>query len=138
MKHVYIHIFKQIFMSFYEGHLEQQICFSFSLLIFFSYVPFNPITRTHSMACHRKSPRSRRNLMVIDPLTPSQGHQFYRRLNCSVYHGLLLIPFKSICHMTMFRKLNFLPLPKAPGGGVPKNCAGACAIDVSDSHTKSG
>ena len=31
-------------------------------------------TRTHSMARHRKSPRSRRNLMVIDPLTPSQGH----------------------------------------------------------------
>ena len=37
-------------------------------------------TRTHSMARHRKSPRSQRNLMVIDPLTPSQGHQFYRRL----------------------------------------------------------
>ena len=38
------------------------------------------VTRTHSMARHRKSPRSRRNLMVIDPLTPSQGHQFDRRL----------------------------------------------------------
>ena len=38
------------------------------------------VTRTHSMAHHRKSPRSQRNLMVIDPLTPSQGHQFYRRL----------------------------------------------------------
>ena len=37
-------------------------------------------TRTHSMARHRKSPRSQRNLMVIYPLTPSQGHQFYRRL----------------------------------------------------------
>ena len=33
-------------------------------------------TRTHSMARHRKCPRSRRNLMVIDPLTPYQGHQF--------------------------------------------------------------
>ena len=34
-------------------------------------------TRTHSMAPHRKSPtpRSRRYLMVFDPLTPSQGHQ---------------------------------------------------------------
>ena len=32
------------------------------------------------MAPHRKSPRSRRNLMVIDPLTPSQGHQFDNRL----------------------------------------------------------
>ena len=31
------------------------------------------ITRTHSMARHRKSPRSRRNLMVIE------GHQFDRR-----------------------------------------------------------
>ena len=37
-------------------------------------------TRTHSMACHRKSPRSRKNIMVIDPLTPSQVHQFDRRL----------------------------------------------------------
>ena len=26
-------------------------------------------TRTHSMARHRKSPRSQRNLTVIDPLT---------------------------------------------------------------------
>ena len=31
-------------------------------------------TRTHSLAHHCKSPRSRRNLMVIDPLTPFQGH----------------------------------------------------------------
>ena len=55
-----------------------------------------------------------------------------------MYHGLLLIPFNLICHMTMFRKFNFWPLPKAPGGGEPKNCAGACAILVSNSHTKSG
>ena len=40
--------------------------------------------------------------------------------------------------MTMFRKLDFWPLPKAPGGGDPKKCAGACAIHVSNSHTKSG
>ena len=40
--------------------------------------------------------------------------------------------------MTMFRKLNFWLLPKVPGGGDPKNCAGACAIHVSNSHTKSG
>ena len=46
---------------------------------FISSVPI-VITRTHSMAHHRKSPRSQRNLMVIDPLTPSQGHQFYHRL----------------------------------------------------------
>ena len=39
--------------------------------------------------------------------------------------------------MTMFRKLNFWPLPKAPGGGDKKNCAGTCAIHVSNSHTKS-
>ena len=57
------------------------------------------LTRTHSMARHRKSPRSQRNLTVIDLLT----------------------------------------LPKAPGGGGdPKNYAGACAIYVSNSHTKSG
>ena len=40
--------------------------------------------------------------------------------------------------MYMFRKLNFWPLPKAPGGRDPKNCAGACAIHVSNSNTKSG
>ena len=39
--------------------------------------------------------------------------------------------------MTMLRKLNFWPLPKAPGGGDPRNCAGACAIHVSNLHTKS-
>ena len=39
----------------------------------------NP-TRTHSMASHGKSPRSGRNLMVIDPLTPFQGHPFDSRL----------------------------------------------------------
>ena len=55
-----------------------------------------------------------------------------------MYHGLLLIPFKLICHMTMFKKFIFWSLPKAPGGGDPKNCAGACAIHVSNSHTKSG
>ena len=32
------------------------------------------------MVRHRKSPCSRRNLMVIDPLTPSQGHQIDHRL----------------------------------------------------------
>ena len=56
----------------------------------------------------------------------------------SVYPGLLLIPVNLICHMTMFRKLNFWPLSKAPGGRDPKNCAGACAIHVRNSHTKSG
>ena len=30
------------------------------------------------------------------------------------------------------------PPPKAPGGGDPKNGAGACAIHVSNSHTKFG
>ena len=37
-------------------------------------------TRTYLMARHRKSPRSRRYLMVFDPLTPSQGHQFDPRV----------------------------------------------------------
>ena len=30
------------------------------------------------------------------------------------------------------------PLPKAPGGGGPKNCAGACVNHVSNIHTNSG
>ena len=34
--------------------------------------------------------------------------------------------------------LTFWPLPRAPAGGDPKNCAVACAIHVSNSHTKSG
>ena len=33
---------------------------------------------------------------------------------------------------------DLFPLHKAPGGGDPKNCTVACAIDVSNSHTKSG
>ena len=39
-KHVFIHFFMQIFMSFYEEQLKQQICYSFSLLS--SYMVFNP------------------------------------------------------------------------------------------------
>ena len=31
-----------------------------------------------------------------------------------------MVPFNLIIHMTMFRKLNFWPLPKAPGGGGQK------------------
>ena len=101
----------------------------------------NGLTRTHSMARHRKSPRSRRNLMVIDPLTPSQGHQFDHRLKFISVSWSLLIPLNLICHMTMFRKFDFWPLPKpwqGPRGWGPKNCAGACAIHVSNSHTKPG
>ena len=95
-------------------------------------------TRTHSTARHRKSPRSRRNLMVIDLSSPSQGHQIDRRLKIFNISWLLLIPFNLICHMTMFRKINFWPLPRTPGAGNSKNCASACAIHVSNSHTKSG
>ena len=35
----FIHIFMQIFMSFYDGQLKQQIYYSFTLLI--SYMVFN-------------------------------------------------------------------------------------------------
>ena len=35
-----IHIFMQIFMSFYDGQLKQQICYSLTLLI--HYMFFNP------------------------------------------------------------------------------------------------
>ena len=72
------------------------------------------------MARHRKSPRSRRYLIVFDPLTPPQGHQFDPKVKISVYPGLLLIPFNLICHMTMFIKLNFYP-PAPPS---PKPWAG--------------
>ena len=43
-------------------------------------IKFKLETRTHSMARHRKSPRSQRYLMIFDPLTPSQGHQFDPRV----------------------------------------------------------
>ena len=59
--------------------------------------------RTYSMARHRKSPCSRRNLMVFDPLTPIPMSPVYPRVKFSVYPCLLLIPFNLICHMTMFR-----------------------------------
>ena len=79
-------------------------------------------TRTYSMARHRESPRSRKNLMVIDPLTPSQGHQFDRRLKFSVYPGLLLIPVNLICHMPQdhVQKIKFLTPPLGPRGPGPK------------------
>ena len=74
------------------------------------------------MTCHRKSPRSRSNLVVIDPFTPSQGHQFDCRLNFfSVCSGILPIPFNLICHMTMIRNLIFDPSPRPQGTGTPKN-----------------
>ena len=39
-KHVFIHIFMQIFTSFSDGPLKQQICYSFTLLI--SSMVYNP------------------------------------------------------------------------------------------------
>ena len=71
-------------------------------------------TRLHLMARHHKSPRSRRNLMVLDLLTLPQGHQFDPSVIFSMYPGLLLIPFNLICHMTMFRKFNFWTLQSHP------------------------
>ena len=46
----------------------------------FAYSHKQKSTRTHLMARHRKSPRSQRYLMVLDPLTLSQGHQFDPRV----------------------------------------------------------
>ena len=37
-KHVFIHIFMQIIMNFYDGQLKQQICYNFTLFI--SYMIF--------------------------------------------------------------------------------------------------
>ena len=58
-------------------------------------------TRTHSMACHRKSPHSWSNLMVFDLLAPPQGHQ-------------LIIHINLICHMTMFRIFFWPQAPPSP------------------------
>ena len=85
------------------------------------------ITRTHLMARHRKSPRSQRNLMVIDPLTPSQGHQFDRRLKLfsvswSTAHPLLFdMPHDHV------QKINFLAPTQGPRGrGHKKLCWCMC------------
>ena len=34
---VFIHIFMQIFMSFYDGQIKQQVCHSFTLLISYGF-----------------------------------------------------------------------------------------------------
>ena len=68
------------------------------------------------MARHRKSPRSQRNLMVIDPLTPSLGHQFDRRLKLfsvswSTAHPLLFdMPHDHV------QKIKFLTPTQGPRG----------------------
>ena len=86
------------------------------------------------MAHHRKSPRSHRHLMVIDPLTPSQGHQFDRRLKIfSISRSTAHPLFFDMPHDHV-QKIKFLTLTQAQGGGDPKHCA----IHVSNSHTKSG
>ena len=67
-------------------------------------------TRTYSMARYRKTPRSRRNLMVFDPLTQFQGYQFDPRVKISVYtglSGLLLIPVNLMSHDHV-QKIKFL------------------------------
>ena len=95
-------------------------------------------TRTHSMARHRKSPRSRRNLMVIDSLTPSQGHQFDHRLNFFSPSWSTAHPLKFDIPHDHVQKITFLTSPQGPRGWGPKNCAGACAFHVRNSHTKYG
>ena len=89
-------------------------------------------TRTHWMAGHRKSPRTRRNLMVIDPLTPSKSHQFDHRVKFFSVSRSTAHPLKFDMPHDHVQKI------KDPSGGGPKNCAGACAIHVNNSHTKSG
>ena len=38
MKTCFVHIFMQIFMSFYDGKLKQQICYSFTLLSLYMFL----------------------------------------------------------------------------------------------------
>ena len=63
----------QYIVSYRDIHAYIYYKYSDTLNTFNMLCPLNKakVTRTHSMARHRKSPRSRRNLMVIDPLTPS-------------------------------------------------------------------
>ena len=91
-------------------------------------MPITCLTRTHSMTHHRKSPLSQRNLMVIDPLTQSQGYQFHRRLKFVSVSWSTAHPFNLICHMTMFRNLIFYPYPRSQGAGTPKMCRCMCHL----------
>ena len=72
------------------------------------------------MARHRKSPRSQRNLMVIDPLTPSQGHQFYRRLKLFSVSWSTAHPLKFDMPHDHVQKIKFLTPPQGPRGRGPK------------------
>ena len=66
--------FRSYLTRWHSNSFKQILCKYFRVLVDVR------VTRTHSMARHRKSPRSQRNLMVIDPLTPPKCHQFDRRL----------------------------------------------------------
>ena len=55
-----------------------------------------------------------------------------------MYPGLLLIPLIWYATWPCSENWIFDPSPRPQGGGDPKHCAGACAIHVSNSHTKSG
>ena len=67
------------------------------------------------MARHRKSPHSRRYLMVFNPLTPYQGHQFDPRVkNFSVYWSTAH-PLKFDMPHDHVHKIKFLtPAPPSP------------------------
>ena len=107
--------------------VHRLICNKKSGLIYFIHICQNQNinifilkTRTHSMARHRKSPRSRRNLMVIDPLTPSQGHQVDHELIIFSVSWSTAHPLKFDMPDDHVQKIKFLTPPQGPGGGVPK------------------
>ena len=84
-------------------------------------------TRTHSMAGYRKSPYSRRNLMVIDPLTQSQGHQFDHRLNFFSVSWSTAHPLKFDMPLDHVQKIKFLTPPQGPRWWGPKKlCCCMC------------
>ena len=60
-------------------------------------------------------------------------HSFVRR---HTKFGLQIFEIDFVIEILWY--LTFWPLSRAPGGGDLKNCAIACAIDISKSHTKSG
>ena len=76
-------------------------------------------TRTHLMARHSKSPRSRRYLMVLDPLTPSQGHQFDPRVKIFSVSWSTAHPLKFDMPHDHVHKIKFLTPqhPQVPNPG---------------------
>ena len=105
-----IHQLKQIF----SGDPKNNLIEHSHHIFWFGNNKNNFKTRTWSMARHRKSPFSRRNLMVFDLLTPPQGHQFDFRVSFLLVSCSTFIPSSLIWYASWPCSEFFLPPPPPP------------------------